>query len=377
VKRRTFLQAAAAAVGAQASWTAAYAAQPATRPMKILVLGGTSFIGIPMTELALERGHTLTFFNRGRTNNELFPQVERLRGDRDGQLDALKGRKWDAVIDNSGYVPRHVRLSAELLAPNVGQYLFVSSISAYADFSVPRSEDSPVAKMADENVEKVDGASYGPLKALSEQAAERAMPGRTTVLRPGLIVGPHDNTDRFTYWPARAARGGELLAPGTPADRIQVIDARDLAAFTLDALERHHFGIFNVISPPGAFTIGKLVEDSVAAAIALAKPSDPPRPTWVPATFLAEQKVAPWSDMPVWIPEQGEEAASAGTSVQRALDKGLKIRPLANTVRDTLAWHLRRPAAQQKLTTGIDPERERQVLAAWKTASARPAAATG
>ena len=187
---------------------------------KILMLGGTRFIGLHMTALALERGHTLTFFNRGKTKTDRYPEVERIKGDRNGEIDGLKDREWDVVIDNSGYVPRHVRLSAELLAPKVRQYVFTSSISVYPNFSVPRDEKSPVGKLPDETVEKVDGDTYGPLKALCEQAAEKALPGRTTIIRPGLIVGPDDNTDRFTYWPARAARGGEFIAPGAAARSI-------------------------------------------------------------------------------------------------------------------------------------------------------------
>ena len=366
MKRREF-------VGTGACALAALGWQPvrAKAPLKILILGGTRFLGVHMTELALERGHTVTLFNRGRSRADLFPGVERIKGDRDGQIEGLEGRSWDAVIDNSGYVPRHVRLSAEALAADVQQYVFVSSISVYPDFSVPRTEDSPVGKLADESVEKVDGETYGPLKALCEQAAERAFPGRTTVLRPGLIVGPEDNTDRFTYWPARAARGGELLAPNDPSDRIQVIDARDLAAFALDAIENRTSGIFNLVSPPDRFTIGELVKASTAAARRQAKPAEAPRPIWVPAAFLSQQKVEGWSDLPVWVHATGEEAGFADTSAERAMKAGLSIRPLAATVRDTLAWHLKRPPAErEKLKAGIAPEREREVLAAWRAARA-------
>jgi 2'-hydroxyisoflavone reductase len=211
----------------------------------------------------------------------------------------------------------------------------------------------------------VDNDTYGPLKALCEKAAETAMPGRVTVLRPGLIVGPHDSTDRFTYWPARAARGGEMLAPGKPADGIQIIDARDLAAFALDALEKRTMGTFNLVSPPGKFTMGDVVNESIRAAKALAKPSAPPRAVWAPAGFLEAQKVAGWSDMPVWVDAKGDEAAFAGTSAARAINAGLKITPMRQTCHDTLAWHLTRPAAErEKLKAGISPEREKEVLAA-------------
>jgi len=336
----------------------------AKEPLSILLLGGTRFIGVPITELALARGHKVTYFNRGKTNADLFPDIERIKGDRDGQIDGLEGRKFDAVIDTSGYVPRHVRLTAELLAPVVRQYVFVSSISVYPSFAQPRTESSDVGVLKDPTLEKVDGESYGPLKAACEKAAEAAMPGRVTNLRPGLIVGPHDSTDRFTYWPARAARGGDMLAPGKPSDGVQIIDARDLAAFTLDSLENRTFGTFNLVTPPGQLTIGAVVNESVRAAIALAKPNPLPHPVWASASFLESQKVQGWSDMPVWVDAKGDEAAFARVSVERAIKAGLKFTPLRRTVDDTLAWHLKRPAAERdKLKAGIAPEREKEVLA--------------
>jgi 2'-hydroxyisoflavone reductase len=216
-------------------------ARPAVARTKlaILVLGGTRFLGPHVAEHALARGHSVTFFNRGRTNPGVLPQVERIQGDRNGELEGLKGRSWDVVIDTSGYVPRHVRLSAELLRPRVPHYVFISTVSVYASFAAANDESSAAGKLEDENVEKVDGATYGPLKALCEAAATAVYgPDHTTILRPGLIVGPDDNTDRFTYWPARAARGGTLAAPGTPKDPVQVIDVRDLAEFTIRVVER-------------------------------------------------------------------------------------------------------------------------------------------
>lgn len=361
--RRHFIAAASAAT--LAASTPGWAATKAKQPLKILLLGGTRFIGVHMTELALARGHSVTFFNRGKTRADLFPQVEKLQGDRDNKLDALKGRKWDAVIDTSGYVPRHVRLSAELLAPNVSQYLFISTIGLYADFSKANDEDSPVSKVDDENREDWENA-YGPLKALCEKAAAAAMPGRTTMVRPGLIVGPEDSTDRFTFWPARAAQGGEQIAPGDPTVPFQIIDARDLAAFCIDALENRTFGVFNVTSPTDKFTIRDVVNESVAAATAIAKPNPPPRATWLPVEFLTEQKVAPFSDLPGWLPAGGEMGGLHRTKVDRALKAGLKISPMQKTVRDTLTWHLARPAAERdKLKAGISLERQREVLAAW------------
>jgi nucleoside-diphosphate-sugar epimerase len=367
MKRRTWLKLAAA--GAVSAALPAFGRK--IKPLNILILGGTRFIGLHMTALALERGHKLTFFNRGKTHTDRFPEIERIQGDRNGQIDGLKDRKWDVVIDNSGYVPRHVRASAELLAPNVRQYVFTSSISVYPNFAAPRDEKSSVGKLQDETVEKVDGETYGPLKALCEQVVEKALPGRTTVIRPGLIVGPDDNTDRFTYWPARAARGGEFIAPGAPGDAFQVIDVRDLAAFTLKAVEENVTGTYNLVSNVNDFKFGELTGACIAAANTQAKPAVAPSASWIPADFLEAQKVEPWSEMPVWLPARGDEAAFASTSNAAALAKGLKITPLKKTVDDTLAWHLTRPAEErEKLKAGIAPDKEAAVLAAWK---AKPA----
>jgi 2'-hydroxyisoflavone reductase len=362
MNRRDLLTSLGAAAGAAAfagPLSPARAAEPA-RKLSLLVLGGTRFVGPHFIERARAHGHSVTIFNRGRTNVGRVKDVEVLTGDRNGQLGALKDRKWDAVLDTSGYVPRHVRLSAEMLAPHVAHYLFVSSISVYPSFAKPNDETSPVGKLQDETAEKVDGETYGPMKALCEQAAEKAMPGRVTVLRPGLIVGPDDNTDRFTYWPARVARGGEVLAPNSPADRIQIIDVRDLSDFALRCIEHKTLGVFNLVSHPQQFTMGMLLDACVKAA------KNDAKATWVPAAFLAEQKVEGWSDMPVWMHAVGEEAAFADTSMDRAKAAGLSIRSLDDTVRDTLAWHRARPPEQQaKLKAGISPEREREVLAAW------------
>ncbi len=365
MNRRQFVQVlSAAALAASGNVTAK---EKSPRPLRILVLGGTKFIGVHIVELALRHGHSVTLFNRGKTNADLFPQLVHLKGDRDAQLNALRGKHWDVVIDDSGYVPRHVRLSAELLAPNVQRYIFISTVGVYANFAVPSTEDSPVSKIADESTEKVDGESYGPLKALCEKAAEKAMPGRVTVVRPGLIVGPRDPTDRFTYWPARAARGGEMVAPGKPGDQVQFIDARDLAAFVIRLAERRTVGTFNATSPPGKFTIGDVVSASIAAADAMAHPNPAPSPVWIPADFLEKQGIKPLSDIPVWIPAPGEYAGLNEASVVRALREGLAIRPVQTTVDDTLTWHLQRPPQERaKLGAGLTPEREKALLDAWK-----------
>jgi 2'-hydroxyisoflavone reductase len=358
MNRRELLRIAAAAALAGTTGRSLAGSAP---PFRLLILGGTSFLGPHLTEQALARGWQVTHFNRGKRVPGGMQGVETLLGDRDGQLDALKGGRWDAVVDTSGYVPRHVRLSAELLAPATQQYVFISTISVYATLARPAAEDSPVGRLADETVEKVDGETYGPLKALCEQAAEKAMPGRTTVIRPGLIVGPLDPTDRFTYWPVRAARGGEFIAPGTPEDPLQIIDVRDLAALTLKCIEDRRMQVMNAVSPPRMFTMGKLMDACVKVAANDAKP------VWIPADFLSANKVMPWSDMPAWFPPTGEEAAGALTPVDRALAAGMAIRPLVVTVRDTLAWHVTRPAdKREKLRAGLDAAREAEVLAAWR-----------
>jgi 2'-hydroxyisoflavone reductase len=375
--RRHFISGASGALLA-ATQLRGYPAQAAPRRLRILILGGTQFLGVHITQLALARGHTVTLFNRGRTHPELFPQVEKLRGDRDGQLDALKGRSWDAVIDDSGYVPRHVRLSAELLAPMVHQYLYVSSISAYADFTRPNDEGSALASMQDETIETVDGTTYGPLKALCEKAAHAALPGRVTVIRPGFVVGPEDPTDRFTYWPARAARGGQMLVPGAPADHIQFIDVRDLARFSVDALEHGTVGTFNLVTPPGQMTMGGLISACLASARTLAPAAASTQPVWVPTQFLASHDSAFPEDFPIWSPPTGDTAAVADIRATRALRAGLHITPIGQTVRDTLSWQLSRPKAQQvTLKAGLTPSQEQPILAAWQRAGSAAGAPAG
>nr|WP_225412643.1 SDR family oxidoreductase [Stigmatella hybrida] len=327
---------------------------------KILILGGTSFLGPALVERALSRGHTLTLFNRGKTRPGLFPQVEKLQGDRNGNLKALEGREWDAVIDTSGYVPRVVRASAELLAPRVGHYLFVSSISVYQDMREGGlDESSPVATVADETTEDVS-QHYGALKALCEKAAETALPGRVANVRPGLIVGPDDPTDRFTYWPVRVARGGEVLAPGDGEDPVQFIDVRDLAAFLVGLVENRDMGVFNATGPLETLSMRGLLEACRQANGGNATF------TWADTAFLEAQKVSPWSDMPVWVPRATEMGGISRVSHARARARGLEFRPLEGTVRDTLAWFRTLPPERQaKLRAGLSPEREREVLAAW------------
>jgi 2'-hydroxyisoflavone reductase len=362
--RRAFLAASGAALAAGALPSrAAEGPAKASRKLRLLLLGGTAFLGPELVEAARARGHAVTLFNRGKTRPDLFPDVEKLRGDRDGKLDALRGRDWDVVVDTSGYVPRLVKASAELLAPRVGRYLFVSSISAYADSREPLTEASPVATMPDEKSEEVR-AHYGALKALCEKAAEAALPGRALSVRPGLIVGPGDPTDRFTYWPVRLSRGGEVLAPGDGQDPVQVIDVRDLAAWMIRSAEDGLAGTYNAVGPASTLTAAAMLE-------ACRAPGVEARLTWVDTAFLEKEKVSAWSDLPAWIPRSSEEAGMARTSNAKAVARGLAFRPLAETARDTLAYWNRLPAERRaKPRAGISPEREAVVLAAWK---ARPA----
>jgi len=329
---------------------------------RLLILGGTAFLGPQIVEAARVLGYTVTLFNRGKTHPEMFPDLLKLRGDRDGNLKALEGRKWDVVVDTSGYVPRHVRDSVTLLKDAAKQYIFISTISVYSDNTrAGMDESSPVGKLEDETTEKVTGETYGPLKALSEQAALKAAPGQVAVIRPGLIVGPGDGSDRFTYWPVRVERGGEVLAPGAPADRVQLIDVRDLAQWTMRVAEDGITGVFNATGPKEELGIGRLLDTcrSVSGSNASF--------TWVDASFLEEQKVAPWADMPVWVPPTGDTAGFARVSCARAIARGLAFRPLATTVRDTLAWWKSQPKERQAaLRAGIKPDREVEVLKAWR-----------
>ena len=331
----------------------------------LLILGGTGFIGPHLTQEAQRRGWKVTHFNRGKSAAEGVPGVETLIGDRKGQLDALRGRKWDAVIDDTGYVPKYVRMSAELLAPNAGYCLFISSISVYASFAKPNDEDSPTGKLANPEDENLTATSYGPMKVLSEQYTQEAFKGRVSVVRAGYIVGPLDPTDRFTYWPMRASKGGEMLAPGTQSDPVQFIDVRDLAEFMMKLVESRTNGTFNADSPPHAFNIGALITASQQAS-----PRAGTTVTWVPADFLSAHWTADELDrLPIWSPTTGDSAGAALTSVARATRAGLSCRPIADTARDTLAWFQSLPAERQaKLRAGLDPQKETETLRAWHQA---------
>jgi 2'-hydroxyisoflavone reductase len=330
--------------------------------MRILIIGGTRFLGRHLVEAALDRSHEVTLFNRGRTNPDLFPQLETILGDREKDVNKLgeAGRIWDAVIDVAGYVPRIVRLSAEVLKENVGRYVFISSVSVYADFKkVGIDESYPVGKLQDETVEEINGETYGPLKALCEQTVQDIYAERALIIRPGLIVGPHDPTDRFTYWPVRVARGGEVLAPQKSEASIQVIDVRDLSDFIIKLIQQNASGVYNATGPDYELTIGKLLEVSKQVSGSDANFQ------WASVEFLNQNKVEPWSDMPTWVPDDEEGVGFARVDVSKAIEAGLRFRPLEETVRDTLAWAQTRPP-DHPWRAGLTPEREAQVLAALK-----------
>ncbi|HSH37220.1 MAG TPA: hypothetical protein VK993_00420 [Chthoniobacterales bacterium] len=312
----------------------------------------------------------MTVFNRGKTKRGEIPDgVEQLVGDRNGQLEALKGKQWDVVIDNPTMLPVWVRDAAQILKGNVDRYVFISTISVYAEHRAPdKEETAELAKYegADPMKETIDTVRasefklYGPLKALSEQEAEKWFPNKTLIIRPGLIVGPNDQTDRFTYWPVRIDRGGEVLAPGNPRDPVQIIDAREIAEWTIRMVENGETGIYNATGPAKPLGIGEML-DGIKGAL-----NSNATFTWANAEFLEQQKVAPWSDMPTWIPPQGEMGGMGRTSIAKALAKGLTFRPLADTARDTRAWFKTLPADRQtQLKAGLKPEREKEVLEAW------------
>jgi 2'-hydroxyisoflavone reductase len=319
--------------------------------VRLLLIGGPKFVGFALIEAALARGHEVTTFNRGQTHPERFPEIEKLHGDRDGGLVVLEGRSWDAVLDTSGYIPRHVHDSARLLAGSAGRYVFVSSIAYYADYREPRVESDPPEELGDKPVDRMldDHSNYGALKALCEQEVEAAFGDRAVLVRPGLIVGPNDPTDRFTYWPRRVERGGPMLAP--PDQPVQVIDVRDLADWMIGLAESEASGPFNATSPPNMHTFRSMLDDCGAEDV-----------VWVTEEFLAEQGVEGWSDLPCWIPSSAEEhRCFPRVPVDRALAAGLTFRPLSETAREVPEW---------TGSAGLTPEREHELLAAWEKVAA-------
>jgi 2'-hydroxyisoflavone reductase len=346
--------------------------QQPRRSLRILILGGTGFTGPHQVRYALSRGHQITLFNRGKQPHEWPGAVEELIGDRNtGDLKALEGREWDVCIDNPTTLPFWVRDAGRVLHGKIKHFVFISTISVYADNLKPADESAPVAGYAGkdamaETMEslRAKGELYGPLKALSEKEAETQFPGKATIIRPGLIVGPGDETDRFTYWPVRLARGGEVLAPGDGSDPVQIIDARDLAEWTIRMAEARTLGTFNATGPNHPLQMKDMLTGIAAAIHADAQP------LWVPTDFLESEKVEAWSDMPVWVPARGETAGFAKRSIAKALAAGLTFRPLDTTAADTLAWFKQQPPERQaKLKAGLTPAREAEVLSKWKSKS--------
>ena len=380
--RREFIKnavAAGSAVALSPVLSAIGGSPAAGKPLKLLILGGSGFIGPHMVRQALDRGHEVSIFNRGKTNPHLFPDIEKLVGDRGGDLEALKGRQWDVVIDNSGYIPRHVRNSAQLLKDSAEHYLFTSTGGVYAavyDGNWPEGytdEDAPLSVLPEPESEDI-GEYYGQLKVVCEQEVQQAFPERYTITRPGLIVGPGDSTDRFTYYPARVSQGGEMMAFGTPKDPVQYIDARDLAKFCLLCVENRQVDIYNSIGPEQVFTIGQML-NQIKAAIGAST-----RFTWVPAAFLAESEISMGSVMP-WISPESEISGLVRLSSERAFKNGLTFRPFAETASDTLEWWNSLPKdRRQGMRGGLrggglefgpasmeqQMAREAEILAAWQ-----------
>jgi 2'-hydroxyisoflavone reductase len=346
--------------------------EKAKAPLSILILGGTGFTGPEQVEYAIERGHKVTLFNRNRTRPDFFKgKVDQLLGDLNDNVESLKGKQFDVVIDNPTTFPAWVRNVAQHLKGNTKHYIFISTESVYATNDKPGADETEptMALPADVDpytiVRENAGRYYGALKAFSEREVEKHYPGMTTIIRPGLIVGPLDRSDRFTYWPVRIDKGGEVLAPNTPNDPTQYIDSRDIAEWTIRMAENREFGTYNAVGPAKPTNMGELLYGIKAVTTAGAQF------TWVPSAFLREKEVRNWRHMPVWIDPVPASVGFLQRSNARALAKGLTFRPLAVTAKDTLDWHKTRPEAERKAmddgaVAGISAQKEAEVLAAWK-----------
>ncbi len=356
--------------------------EDATDKLKVLILGGTGFLGPHIVQYAVARGHDVTIFTRGKTNPHLFPDgIEKLTGDRDPNkgtgLTALEGKTWDVVIDTSSYFPRITKASCELLKNSVKHYCLITTISVYKDHATSHADESyPLGTIDDPTMEEITGGSYGPLKALCEQAAEEIMPGRVAHVRPGLIVGPRDYSDRFTYWPVRVQRGGEVMAPGNPTDPSQWIDARDLAAFCVKSVEDKMVGPFNAVGPVTPSNIGEIILGCKAVMETDATF------TWVPAEFLEAHSIGAWMQMPVWVPAEGDSKGIMTANIDKAIAAGLKTRPVGDTILDTLNWWNGLPEEKRNrpMRAGISADKEATTLAAWHSSqesSATPSEKTG
>jgi 2'-hydroxyisoflavone reductase len=386
ISRRGFLKASAAAGGAVGLGSlpklsfAMPRVERARAPLNILSLGGTGFTGPEQVEYAIARGHQVTLLNRNRTRPDFFKgRVDQLIGDLSADVSALTGKTWDVVIDNPTTAPAWVRNAAQYLKGNTKHHIFVSTVSAYKTDKTPNADESDPTTPLPAGLDPYTldrqnfGKYYGALKTFSEQEVERKYPGMNTIIRPGLIVGPLDPSDRFTYWPYRIAKGGEILAPGNGLDPVQIVDARDIAEWTIRMAERRTLGTYNAVGPIIPMTFAEMLHGIKAIV------SNDAHFTWVPDAFLKDEKVAPWTTMPVWTPDSTGDVGSSRRNISRALAAGLTFRPLAVTAKDTLDWNATRPAAQLQILAegkrfGISPTRETEVLAAWKAkGSGKPA----
>ncbi|MHA2099315.1 MAG: NAD-dependent epimerase/dehydratase family protein [Candidatus Kariarchaeaceae archaeon] len=325
--------------------------------MDILIIGGTKFLGRALVDIALEKGHNLTLFNRGQTNPDLYPDIEQIKGDRDGEISNLGNRKWDVVIDNCGYVPRVVKQSVDFLKDKVGMYVFISSISVYTETAeLDRNEDAKVIELKDKTTEDImaSAESYGGLKYLCEEAVTKSY-DNSVIIRPGLIVGPHDPTNRFTYWPVRIRKGGKLLIPSDENYPVQIVDVRDLASFTLHLIENKINGVFNVTGPDKSFTLGEIFN--------ICKTFSKNNPEFVKADdqWLLDNEVQPWMEIPLWIPDDAGRALMQ-VSIAKAVKHGINFRSLRDTVKDTLNWYDQINGDDQEWNAGLKPEKEAELV---------------
>jgi 2'-hydroxyisoflavone reductase len=323
--------------------------------MKILIIGGTRFLGRHLVNSARARGHDVTLFNRGKTNPDLFRKVKTIKGDREKDLNQLEGT-WDAVIDTCGYVPRVVKLSANMLKLKTEKYVFISSISVYASFAkIGINESDEVAKLEDESIEEITGETYGALKALCEKVVQDVYGINSLIIRPGLIVGPHDPTDRFTYWVKRVAQGGEILAPDRPEVLTQLIDVRDLADFILTLIENDVSGVFNATGPDAPLSFGLLLDTCKLVSGSDAKFK------WANLDFIVQNNIAPWSDLPAYLPGVGDDVGFSKVDISKAINAGLKFSSITDTIKDTLTWINELPN-EYEMKAGLKPEREKELL---------------
>ncbi len=334
--------------------------------MNILVLGGTGFLGPEIVQSLLDNKHTVTLFNRGKTHPKLFPDVEKLLGDRNtSDYKSLEGRNWDAVIDVAASHPFWVKAATELLEKRCKTYLFISTISVFNDNSKPGMDENGLTFPEDPELDTskdITNETYGPMKVRCEALVREHFPQTATIVRPGLIVGPNDPTDRFTYWPARIDRGGEVLAPGDGSDLIQFIDARDLGAFVARLLNDGHVGTYNATGPSGTWTIGEFLHACKGATSSIVDL------VWANSDWLLEHDVGPFMEMPIWVPG-AENAGFMAIDCRKAISQGLTFTPVSKTARDTMDWVKTRPETY-KWRAGMDPAKETQLIDAWKKRAA-------